>query len=83
MYAHQQPPVTLSAAALMLSSYRHTENTTRDEVLAAAKLREVPVTNGRVPYARIADLFFGVQALRAADQYVDAVRAELQTGASS
>lgn len=59
--------ITLSQAALQLSHYNHTEDTTRAEVLRAALARGVKVVNGRVPHDKIADLYFAVQALRKGD----------------
>lgn len=59
--------VALSEAALRLSYYRHTEDTTREEVLRAAQSRGIQVTNGRVAHDKIADLYFAVQLLRKGD----------------
>lgn len=56
--------ITLSEAALLLSRYRHTEDTTREEVLRAARSRGVEVVAGRIPHRDIGSLYFAVQALR-------------------
>lgn len=54
------PSPTASEIALAMRVNSWLSHVTRQDVLAAAKLREVPVVNGRVDRSYVADLYFGL-----------------------
>lgn len=42
--------------------------TTREDVLAACKLRDVEVREGRIDVARVPDIYFGLRMLRLGEE---------------
>lgn len=53
-----QPWPTIATVALAIREGGAKPDCTSQDVLMAASARNVPVVNNRVPYGRLADLFF-------------------------